>query len=71
MSQEPLRGIFEQKKPFLYAFGVLLLLSVLYIVVGSSSWAVDPIESPTQFCEDISDGLVKEPMNSLDSQACP
>lgn len=65
MSQKPLRGIFEEKKPFLYAFGVLLLLSVLYIVVGSSSWAVDPIESPTQFCEDISDGLVKEPMNAL------
>lgn len=65
MSQKPLRGIFEEKKPFLYAFGVLLLLSVLYIVVGASSWAVDPIESPTNFCENISDGLVKEPMNAI------
>ena len=65
MSQKPLSGIFEEKKPFLYAFGVLLLLSVLYIVVGASSWAVDPIESPTNFCENISDGLVKEPMNAI------
>tara|TARA_B100001093_G_scaffold182867_1_gene175460 strand:- start:3174 stop:4163 length:990 start_codon:yes stop_codon:yes gene_type:complete len=55
----------EEKKPFFYAFGVLLLLTVLYIVVGASTWAVDPIESPTRFCEEISDGLVKEPINAI------
>lgn len=65
MTEKTLRGMIEEKKPFFYAFGVLLLLSVLYIVVGASTWAVDPIESPTRFCEEISDGLVKEPMNAL------
>ena len=65
MTEERIWDIFEDKKPFFSAFGVLLLLSVLYVVVGASTWAVNPIESPTQFCEDISDGLVKEPMNAL------
>ncbi len=65
MSEKTLRGMVEEKKPFFYALGVLLLLTVLYVVVGASTWAVDPIESPTRFCEEISDGLVKEPMNAL------
>lgn len=65
MSERSLRDMIEEKKPFFYAFGVLLLLTVLYIVVGASTWAVDPIESPTRFCEEISDGLVKEPINAI------
>lgn len=65
MSERSLRDMFEEKKPFFYAFGVLLLLTVLYVVVGASTWAVDPIESPTRFCEEISDGLVKEPINAI------
>jgi len=65
MSEKTFRDIIEEKKPFFSAFGVLLLLAILYVIVGTSTWAVDPIESPTQFCEDISDGLVKEPMNAL------
>lgn len=65
MSERSLRDMIEEKKPFFYAFGVLLLLTVLYVVVGASTWAVDPIESPTRFCEEISDGLVKEPINAI------
>lgn len=65
MSERSLRDMVEEKKPFFYAFGVLLLLTVLYVVVGASTWAVDPIESPTRFCEEISDGLVKEPINAI------
>lgn len=65
MSERSLRDMFEEKKPFFYAFGVLILLTVLYVVVGASTWAVDPIESPTRFCEEISDGLVKEPINAI------
>lgn len=65
MAEQTLRGMFEEKKPFFYAFGILILLTTLYILVGGSTWAVNPIESPTQFCEDISNGLVKEPMNAL------
>ena len=39
MSERSLRDMFEEKKPFFYAFGVLLLLTVLYVDVGASTWA--------------------------------
>ena len=63
--ERSLRELFEEKKAFFTAVGVVVLLSILYVFIGGSTWAVDPIESPTLFCEEISDGLVKEPMNAL------
>ena len=57
--------MFEQKREFAISFGVLSLLGLMYVLFGASRWAVEPIQSATRFCEDISTGLIKEPMNTL------
>ena len=57
--------MFEQKREFFISLGVLSLLGLLYVLFGASRWAVEPIQSATRFCEDISTGLIKEPMNTL------
>ena len=53
------------KKEFYLALFSIFILSVMYVVIGLSTWAVNPIESPLEFCEEIANGLVKEPMNSF------
>ena len=65
MGELSFNDIFEKKKAFCIAIGIVLLLGLLYIIVGWTTWAVNPIESSTMFCENISDGLVKEPINAL------
>lgn len=58
-------AMLKQKPEFVASLGLLGILSVLYALLGASTWAVEPIESATRFCEDISDGLIKEPINTL------
>ena len=65
MDELSIKDVFEKKRAFCVAVGIILVLGLLYVVVGWSTWAVDPIESATQFCENISDGLVKEPVNAM------
>ena len=65
MTTLSLKVFFNDKKEFCIAIFSLLLLTVMYVVIGSSTWAVNPIESPLEFCEKIAEGLVKEPMNSF------
>ncbi len=65
MARAPFSVLFEQKREFFISVGVLLALAVLYVLIGASTWAVDPIESATRFCENISDGLIKEPSNTF------
>ena len=65
MSQMSFSTMFEQKREFFISLGVLSLLGLLYVLFGASRWAVEPIQSATRFCEDISTGLIKEPMNTL------
>jgi hypothetical protein len=55
----------EEKRAFFISLGVLVFLACMYGILGSTRWAVNPIESATNFCESISDGLIKEPMNAL------
>lgn len=55
----------EEKREFLISLAALSLLAIMYAAFGASRWAVEPIESATRFCENISDGLIKEPMNTL------
>jgi hypothetical protein len=65
MSRVSFSAVFEQKKEFFISLSVLILLAVIYVIIGASTWAVEPVESATRFCEDISDGLIKEPINTL------
>ena len=65
MSKMSFSTMFEQKREFFISLGVLSLLVLMYVLFGASRWAVEPIQSATQFCEDISTGLIKEPMNTL------
>lgn len=65
MAKTSYSELFEEKKEFFLSLGLLILLAVMYVVIGASSWAIADIESPTQFCEKISDGLIKEPVNTL------
>ena len=65
MSNTTYSEIFDEKRTFFISLGVLLILTALYIIVGLSSWAEGPVESATRFCENISDGLIKEPVNAF------
>lgn len=65
MSKMSFSEMFEQKREFVLSLTVLTLLAGMYVFFGASSWANGPIESATQFCENISDGLIKEPTNTL------
>jgi hypothetical protein len=65
MSQMSFSDLYQQKKEFVISIGVLLILALIYVVLGVFTWAVEPIESATQFCENVSDGLIKEPINTL------
>jgi len=58
-------SIVKRKPEFVTSLALLGVLAILYAVIGASRWAVEPIESATKFCEDISDGLIKEPVNTL------
>lgn len=57
--------LLEEKREFFISLAALSLLAIMYAAFGASRWAVEPIESATRFCENISDGLIKEPMNTL------
>ena len=65
MTKQSFSTLFEQKREFVVSIGILVLLATMYAILGASTWAVEPIESATNFCEGISDGLIKEPMNTL------
>ena len=65
MKNPQFSGVTEEKRAFFISMGVLVFLGCMYGILGSTRWAVDPIQSATNFCESISDGLVKEPMNAL------
>jgi len=65
MVRSPFSVVFGQKKEFFLSLGVLALLAGMYAIIGASTWAVNPVESGTRFCENISDGLIKEPINTL------
>ena len=65
MTKMSFSAMLKQKPEFVASLGLLGILSVLYALLGASTWAVEPIESATRFCEDISDGLIKEPINTL------
>ena len=65
MSNTTYSKIFDEKRTFFISLGVLVILTALYIIVGLSSWAEGPVESATRFCENISDGLIKEPVNAF------
>ena len=57
--------IYEEKRSFVLSLAVLVILGILYVVFGQSNWAEGPVESATRFCEKISDGLIKEPVNAF------
>ena len=65
MSNAAYSEMLNEKRTFFISLGVLFILTVLYILVGFSSWAEGPVESATNFCENISDGLIKEPVNAF------
>jgi hypothetical protein len=65
MSKISFSTMFDEKREFFISLGVLSILGLMYSVLGASRWAVEPIESATRFCENISGGLIKEPMNTL------
>jgi hypothetical protein len=65
MEKPQFSAMVEEKRAFFISMGVLIFLACMYGILGSTRWAVDPIQSATNFCEGISDGLVKEPMNTL------
>jgi|TARA_B100001094_G_scaffold333242_1_gene409778 hypothetical protein len=65
MSNAAYSEMLNEKRTFFISLGVLFILTVLYILVGLSSWAEGPVESATNFCENISDGLIKEPVNAF------
>jgi len=65
MAKMSLPAMFEQKREFVISIGVLTLLSLMYAFFGSSNWVGGSVESATQFCEKVSNGLIKEPMNAL------
>ena len=58
-------ALVNEKRAFFISLGVVVFLACMYGILGSTRWADAPIESATKFCEGISDGLVKEPMNAL------
>ena len=65
MAKMSFTEIFDQKREFVISIGVLTLLAIIYALFGLSTWAEGSVESATQFCEKVSDGLIKEPMNAL------
>ena len=65
MSNAAYSEMLNEERTFFISLGVLFILTVLYILVGLSSWAEGPVESATNFCENISDGLIKEPVNAF------
>ncbi|RJU91778.1 MAG: hypothetical protein DWC08_05745 [Candidatus Poseidoniales archaeon] len=65
MSQMTFARIYEEKRSFVLSLAVLVILGILYVVFGQSNWAEGPVESATRFCEKISDGLIKEPVNAF------
>ena len=55
----------KRRREFLTLVIILVMLTLAYGILGSQSWAVDTVESPTGFCEEISAGIVKEPVNTI------
>ena len=65
MEKSEMLALVNEKRAFFISLGVVVFLACMYGILGSTRWADAPIESATKFCEGISDGLVKEPMNTL------
>lgn len=58
---------FSSKKEFKIALIVTFMFLIIYAIVGTQLWTDAIVEDPSGFCEEIIEGILKEPMNSLSS----